>query len=118
MGKDNFLLVAEIGGGDDLEEAYLSLEGRNLSAALEVGETRQALRDVAGGRAAPSTFFLRWPREDAVPPSDHSEKAPERISDLPAAGSHRNLGSAFVLPSTTTTTSGSTPGASPWSTRA
>jgi glycosidase len=98
MGKDNFLLVAEVGGGDLLEEEYLTLEGRNLSAVLEVGEARQRLRAVAGGQAPPSAFFDCWPREEAPPPSATSEgPVPYGLGAVqPKTGSHRNLGNAFV----------------------
>lgn len=98
MGKDNFLLVAEVGGGDSLEEEYLTLEGRNLSAVLEIGEVRQRLRAAAGGQARPSDFFGCWPREEASPPSSTSEGPAPCGQDgaQPKTGSHRNLGNAFV----------------------
>lgn len=98
MGKDNLLLLAEVGGGDSLEEGYLTVQGRNLSAILEIGEARQKLRAVAGGQEPPNAFFGLWPREDPPPPSATSEGLPPDVgwSALPAAGSHRNLGDAFV----------------------
>jgi glycosidase len=81
LGKSNFLIVGEVGGGDTIEERYLDLIGRNLSAVLETGETRRLLRDVALGReghpfaGAVEEYFGRFSTQGV---------------------SHRSLGSAYV----------------------
>jgi glycosidase len=82
LGKSNFLIVGEVGGGDRLEEKYLQIIGRNLGAVLETGETRALLRDLARGEAAMpgqnpvEDFFARF-----------------RLSE---PTTHRALGSAYV----------------------
>ncbi|MEU4223062.1 alpha-amylase family glycosyl hydrolase [Nonomuraea sp. NPDC026600] len=81
LGKANFLIVGEVGGGDTIEERYLSLIGRNLSAVLETGETRRLMREVALGREG-------FPFPDAVE---------EFFSRFATQGvTHRSLGSAYV----------------------
>ncbi len=57
QGKRNFLLVGEIAGGDTIADRYLQAVGRNLDAALDIGESRLALRDLARGLTGPERFF-------------------------------------------------------------
>ncbi|MEU4544724.1 alpha-amylase family glycosyl hydrolase [Nonomuraea dietziae] len=76
LGKKNFLIVGEVGGGDTIQEKYLKLVGQDLSAVLETGETRATLRAVAEGQAAPEELFNRF--------------------TLPLDISHRALGSRYV----------------------
>ena len=74
LGKRNFLLVGEVAGGDTVADRYLQAVGRNLDAALDIGEQRLALRDLGRGLAGPRDYFAGF-----VPGS-----AP--------LGSHRELG--------------------------
>ena len=74
LGKRNFLLVGEVAGGDTVADRYLRAVGRNLDAALDIGEARLALRDLGRGLAGPGEYFAGF-----VPGS-----AP--------LGSHRELG--------------------------
>ena len=74
LGKRNFLLVGEVAGGDTVADRYLRAVGRNLDAALDIGEARLALRDLGRGLAGPAEYFAGF-----VPGS-----AP--------LGSHRELG--------------------------
>ena len=74
LGKRNFLLVGEVAGGDTVADRYLRAVGRNLDAALDIGEARLALRDLGRGLAGPVGYFSGF-----VPGS-----AP--------LGSHRELG--------------------------
>ncbi len=74
LGKRNFLLVGEVAGGDTVADRYLRAVGRNLDAALDIGEARLALRDLGRGLAGPAAYFAGF-----VPGS-----AP--------LGSHRELG--------------------------
>ena len=77
LGKENFFLVGEIAGGDWAANRYLEALGRNLNAALDIGEMRQVLAGVAKGLAHPGAYFRGF------------------SSDV-ALGSHRNLGNQHV----------------------
>ena len=57
IGKDNFFLVGEVAGGDNDADRYLEVLGTNLNATLDLGQTKLALRAVAKGLAAPSSYF-------------------------------------------------------------
>jgi hypothetical protein len=78
LGKDNFFLVGEITGGDYAEERYLDVLDRNLNAALDIGEMRPALNNVAKGLAHPRAYFDGFDPGSAI------------------MGSHRNLGNRHV----------------------
>ncbi|MFI6296504.1 alpha-amylase family glycosyl hydrolase [Nonomuraea sp. NPDC050790] len=67
LGKANFLILGEVAGGDWLQERYLDLVGRDLSAVLETGETRGILRAVAAGARDPDDFFSRFHRIKGMP---------------------------------------------------
>jgi glycosidase len=49
IGKDDFLLLAEVGGGDGLEQWYLDALGSNLSAVQSIGARRASMRYLASG---------------------------------------------------------------------
>lgn len=74
IGKTNFFLVGEVGGPDKNAGKYLDILGLNLSATLDIGESRTALTAVAKGLAKPAAYF--------------------GIADTwdPLLGSHRNSG--------------------------
>lgn len=57
LGKQNFLLVGEVAGGDTVADRYLQAVGRNLDAALDIGEQRLALRDLGRGLSGPQAYF-------------------------------------------------------------
>jgi glycosidase len=57
LGKRNFLLVGEMAGGDTVADRYLEAVGRNLDAALDIGESRLALRDLGRGLSDPGRYF-------------------------------------------------------------
>jgi glycosidase len=78
IGKHNFFLVGEVGGGDFTADRYLDVLQSELNAALDIGETRLALTNVAKGFAPPRTYF------DGFDPG------------LPIMGSHRHLGTRHV----------------------
>ncbi len=77
LGKNNFLLIGEIAGGDLAARRYLDVLERNLDAALDIGEMRLILNGVAKGLQAPNHFF------DGFRPLD-------------ILGSHRNLGNRHI----------------------
>ena len=78
LGKENFLLVGEVAGGDFTAEHYLGALERNLSAVLDIGEARPALTAVAKGLAEPTEYFRAFDPE------------------LSRLGSHRVLGNRSV----------------------
>ena len=57
LGKQDFLLVGEVAGGDTIADRYLQAVGRNLDAALDIGEQRLALRDLGRGLSGPQAYF-------------------------------------------------------------
>jgi glycosidase len=78
LGKENFLLLGEVAGGDLSADHYLDALERNLSAALDIGEARPALTAVAKGLVHPSEYFRGFDPALAV------------------LGSHRILGNRHV----------------------
>jgi glycosidase len=78
LGKLNFFLLAEVAGGDFAEDFYLKALGRNLSAALDIGEMRRIVHGVAKGLQPAVDYFERFKPGSAV------------------MGSHRDLGDRHV----------------------
>lgn len=78
LGKANFFLVGEVAGGDFNQDRYLDVLGRNLDAALDIGEMRPTLQNVAKGLVHPNAYF------DGFDPGNAE------------MGSHRNLGKRHV----------------------
>ena len=80
LGKENFLLVGEVAGGDEGAKHYLDRVGRNLNAVLDIGEQRPRLVNIGQGFDHGGTAY--WYFE---------------AFDIDATlGSHRNLGNAIV----------------------
>jgi glycosidase len=80
LGKEKFFLVAEIAGGDAAAKHYLEAVGRNLDAALDIGEQRPRLVNIGHG-------------------FDHDSATQNYFDGFNAnadLGSHRNLGSGVV----------------------
>lgn len=78
LGKNNFLLVGEIAGGDLNVSRYISLANRNLDAALDIGEMKLRLEYVAKGLIAARYYFEGFSPGTAI------------------LGSHRSLGHRHV----------------------
>jgi glycosidase len=57
IGKSNLLLLGEVAGGDNAQEFHLTIFGRNLDAALDIGEMRLAITSVGQGLQDPAAFF-------------------------------------------------------------
>jgi glycosidase len=57
IGKSNFLLLGEIAGGDNAQDFHLDIFGRNLDAALDIGEMRLAITGVGQGLQSPNDYF-------------------------------------------------------------
>jgi len=78
LGKTNFFIVGEVAGPDANALRYIEVLGSNLSATLDIGETRPILHNVAKGLMAPESYFSiikQW---------------------LPELGTHRNSGLRHV----------------------
>ncbi|GFO57041.1 alpha-amylase [Geomonas sp. Red276] len=78
VGKRDFFLVAEAAGGSFVQNRYLDILGRNLNAALDIGEMRSTLCDVGKGFAHPNAYFSQFNEWDDQ------------------MGSHRTFGSHHV----------------------
>jgi len=78
LGKHNFFLVGEVAGGDFTEDRYLDVLQAELNAALDIGEARLALGNVAKGLAHPDAYFDGFDPGHAI------------------MGSHRHLGTRHV----------------------
>jgi len=74
LGKQDFFLVGEVAGGDYNEDRYLDVLDRNLNAALDIGDMRVILGNVAKGLLPAQDYFAGFDPGNAV------------------MGSHRNLG--------------------------
>ncbi|MEA1944157.1 MAG: alpha-amylase family glycosyl hydrolase [Euryarchaeota archaeon] len=79
IGKDNFLLLGEVTGGARMTRKYLEIFGRNIDAALDIGEPTIKLAEMVKGLANPDTFFRQF--------GDHSHDS---------LGSHREAGRYHV----------------------
>jgi glycosidase len=83
LGKENFLLLGEIAGGDRNARRYLDVAERNLDAALDIGEMRPTLTALAKGLRAPGDYFGNF-------------KPGAFDLDETGLGSHRTLGNRHV----------------------
>ena len=57
LGKIDFFLVGEAAGGDYCQDHYLDILEHNLNAALDIGEARLALAELALGTVKASEYF-------------------------------------------------------------
>jgi Alpha amylase, catalytic domain len=78
LGKSSFFLVGEVAGGDFPQDRYLDVLGRNLDAALDIGEMRLNLQNLAKGFSNPHAYFDGFDAGNAE------------------MGSHRNIGGRHV----------------------
>lgn len=78
LGKASFLLIGEVAGGDFAQDRYLDVLGSNLDAALDIGDMRPTLQNVAKGLTHPRAYFDGFDAGSAE------------------MGSHRNLGQRHV----------------------
>lgn len=64
LGKPDFFLLAEAAGGSFVQDRYLDILGRNLNAALDIGEMRLTLNAIGKGFAHPSAYFGQFDQWD------------------------------------------------------
>jgi glycosidase len=60
IGKQNFLLLGEVTGGAGMTRRHLDIFGRNLDAALDIGDPAERLARMVKGFGAPQDFFVQF----------------------------------------------------------
>ncbi|MGI8912444.1 MAG: alpha-amylase family glycosyl hydrolase [Chloroflexota bacterium] len=80
IGKENFLLLGEVTGGDDMERNYLDVFGRNIDAALDIGAPAQRLAGLVKGLDDPAAFFDQFGGHDLL--GSHREVGRYHVSIL------------------------------------
>lgn len=76
LGKADFFLVGEVAGGDFAQDRYLDVLGNNLNAALDIGDMRPTLQNVAKGLTHPSAYFSGFDAGSAKMGSHRAAPAP------------------------------------------
>ena len=66
IGKENFLVLGEVAGGAGMTRNYLDIFGRNLDAALDLGEPMETLTNLAKGFQPPADFFAEFGGHDEL----------------------------------------------------
>lgn len=59
IGKENFWLIGEVAGPDNMRVDYLDVFGQNLSAVLDIGEAPKRLASLARGETGVSSAFFK-----------------------------------------------------------
>ena len=80
IGKENFLILGEVAGGAGLTRAYLDVFGRNLDAALDLGDPMDVLTRTAKGLGDPREFFAQFGGHDEL--GTHREVGRYHVSVL------------------------------------
>ena len=60
IGKENFLLIGEVTGGEKMAKDYLEIFGRNIDAVLDIGEPAKRLIGFVKGLNDPKDFFNQY----------------------------------------------------------
>ncbi|MFZ5986143.1 MAG: alpha-amylase family glycosyl hydrolase [Bacillota bacterium] len=80
IGKENFLLLGEVTGGAEMEKNYLDIFGRNIDAALDIGDPSRRIEGLAKGLMAPAFFFEQFTSSDIL--GGHRETGRYHVSIL------------------------------------
>lgn len=80
IGKENFLVLGEVTGGAGMARSYLDVFGRNLDAALDIGDPAERLTRLVKGFAASQEFFEIYGGHDAL--GSHREVGRYHVSIL------------------------------------
>jgi glycosidase len=80
IGKENFLLLGEVAGGAGMAREYLDVFGRNLDAALDLGDPMDILTRTAKGLGDPAIFFSQFGGRDEL--GSHREVGRYHVSVL------------------------------------
>lgn len=100
IGKDNFLLLGEVTGGAGMTRQYLEIFGRNIDAALDIGEPTIHLAEMVKGFEGPTAFFSQFGGHDTL--GSHREAGRYHVSVLDdhdmvgRSGKHRFLANATI----------------------
>jgi glycosidase len=66
LGKHDFFLVGEVGGGDRAQARYLDVLGPSLNGVLDIGDMRPTLGSVAKGLHPPRRLWTRFGGSDRM----------------------------------------------------
>lgn len=80
IGKDNFLLLGEVTGGDDMTRNYLEIFGCNLDAVLDTGQPPLKLAAMVKGLKQPKDFFNQFGGHESL--GSHREAGRYHVSIL------------------------------------
>jgi glycosidase len=80
IGKENFLLLGEVTGGGEMARRYLDIFGRNLDAALDIGDPANRLANLVKGFGHPLAFFSQFSGHDIL--GSHRETGRYHVSVL------------------------------------
>jgi glycosidase len=80
IGKNNFLLLGEVTGGEAMARDYLEIFGRNLDAVLDIGVPAARLTGMAKGLMPAGEFFKQFQGHDIL--GTHRETGRYHISVL------------------------------------
>jgi glycosidase len=80
IGKEKFLLLGEVTGGEYMARSYLEIFGRNLDAVLDIGPPRERLTSMVKGFGDPRAFFGQFQSHDLL--GGHRETGRYHVSIL------------------------------------
>ncbi len=80
IGKQNFWLLGEVTGGGEMARNYLDIFGRNIDAALDIGEPAALLAGMVKGQRFATDFFDQFKGHDAL--GSHRETGRYHVSIL------------------------------------
>lgn len=80
IGKENFLVLGEVAGGAGLTRSYLDVFGRNLDAALDLGDPMDVITRTVKGLGHPREFFAQFGGHDEL--GTHREVGRYHVSVL------------------------------------
>ncbi|MBP2660658.1 MAG: alpha-amlyase [Firmicutes bacterium] len=80
IGKENFLLVGEVTGGDEMLKNYLDIFGRNIDAGLDIGIPAKRLENMVKGKWGAEAFFDQFGTKDIL--GSHRETGRYHVSIL------------------------------------
>ncbi|MBM7865778.1 alpha-amylase [Heliobacterium gestii] len=66
IGKENFLLLGEVTGGEEMARDYLDIFGRNIDAALDIGEPTRRLAGMVKGLSDAADYFRQYGGHDIL----------------------------------------------------
>lgn len=80
IGKENFLLLGEVTGGEYLARSYLEVMGRNLDAILDIGAPKVHMAGMVKGTHDPLVFFSQFASHNLL--GSHRETGRYHVSVL------------------------------------